>query len=541
MSQNLLQSRKAKLVLHKVQNVAKKIQITIEQSYTIDECIETIRNILDNELGADEYFVIVDEKSYGWVHTNRLREGVLFSDEVGLKSATTLQPLLQIYTRNTGELLIDASCPIGKLKSGETLNLRLGRLILEPFLIPAIYGLGFIPSFFTLILSQLIFGFDTSLLISSFISLLIGGAGSFYLYKKISTRIHQWQKVMRKVSGGDLKIMSIDSERNEFSQIGFELNKVIIGTKNIIQEISTSVKVSNSVSEYQAKEAGQLAKIFREMSDMMNNIHLGTENQMGSLNKTLEMITHMMNEIRLMRENLLHAKDLTRDVVEYSNKGIKAIEDSEAQMKLIKVSIDHSIAIVKKVANETNSLIDKVSSITRIAKQTNMLSLNASIEAHRAGETGKGFAIVAEEVGSLAESTTKFAKDIQEALQSMKVEATLAVNKSLENEKAIEEGIRVVDVARESIHQMKSANDVSATQVDDDFSLSLKLLNDGEEIERIINHTTKIAQDFAKLVITGTNKMETESKSVDKLAEEASKLSDQSKLLFKIVKRFDID
>lgn len=540
MSQNLLQSRKAKLVLQKVQKVAKKIQTIIEQHYSIDECIESIRETLDHELGADEYFVIVDEKSYGWVHTNRLREGIIFSDEVGFKSAKTISPLLQLYPRNTGELLIDATCPIGKLKTGETLNLRLGRLILEPFLIPAIYGLGFIPSLFTLILSLIIFGFDTSLLISSFISLLIGGAGSFILYKKLSIRINQWQKVMRKVSAGDLRVMSSDTERNEFTQIGFELNKVVIGTKNIIQEISSSVKVSNSVSEYQAKEAGQLAKIFREMSDMMNKIHLGTENQMGSLNKTLDMITYMMNEIRLMRENLLHAKDLTKDVVEYSNKGIRAIEDSEAQMKLIKVSIDHSIAIVKKVADETNSLIDKVSSITRIAKQTNMLSLNASIEAHRAGETGKGFAIVAEEVGSLAESTTKFAKDIQEALQSMKIEATLAVSKSLENEKAIEEGIRVVDIARESIHQMKSANDTSASQVEDDFNLSLKLLNDGEEIEKIINHTTKIAQEFAQIMIAGTNKMETESKSIDKLAEEASKLSDQSKLLFKIVKRFEI-
>ena len=540
MSQNLLQSRKAKLVLQKVQKVAKKIQTIIEQHYSIDECIESIRETLDHELGADEYFVIVDEKSYGWVHTNRLREGIIFSDEVGFKSAKTISPLLQLYPRNTGELLIDATCPIGKLKTGETLNLRLGRLILEPFLIPAIYGLGFIPSLFTLILSLIIFGFDTSLLISSFISLLIGGAGSFFLYKKLSIRINKWQKVMRKVSAGDLRVMSSDTERNEFTQIGFELNKVVIGTKNIIQEISSSVKVSNSVSEYQAKEAGQLAKIFREMSDMMNKIHLGTENQMGSLNKTLDMITYMMNEIRLMRENLLHAKDLTKDVVEYSNKGIRAIEDSEAQMKLIKVSIDHSIAIVKKVADETNSLIDKVSSITRIAKQTNMLSLNASIEAHRAGETGKGFAIVAEEVGSLAESTTKFAKDIQEALQSMKIEATLAVSKSLENEKAIEEGIRVVDIARESIHQMKSANDTSASQVEDDFNLSLKLLNDGEEIEKIINHTTKIAQEFAQIMIAGTNKMETESKSIDKLAEEASKLSDQSKLLFKIVKRFEI-
>ncbi len=169
-----------------------------------------------------------------------------------------------------------------------------------------------------------------------------------------------------------------------------------------------------------------------------------------------------------------------------------------------------------------------------------MLSLNASIEAHRGGETGKGFAIVAEEVGSLAESATKFARDIQEALQIMKVEATLAVSKSLENELAIEEGIRVVDIARESIRHMKTANDTSAVQVENDFNLSLKLLNDGEEIERIINHTTKIADDFAQMMISGTKKMETESKSVDKLAEEASKLSFQSKLLFKIVKNFDI-
>ncbi len=540
MNQSLLESRKARLVLQKVEKVARKIQTVIEQHNTIDECIEIVRNTLDKELGNDEYFVIVDDNSYGWIHTNRLREGIIFSDEVGLKSAKTKAPLLQLYPRNTGELLIDASCPIGKLKNGTTLNLRLGRLILDPFLIPSIFGLGLIPSILTFVLSLIIIGFDTSVIASSFFSFLIGTLGSFYLYKKISTRINQWQKVMRKVSAGDLRILSTDTERNEFSQIGFELNKVIIGTKNIIQEISTSVKVSNSVSEYQANEAGQLAKIFREMSDMMNKIHLGTENQMGSLKKSIEMITLMMNEIRLMRENLLHAKELTKDVVDYSNKGIKAIEDSEAQMKLIKLSIDHSIAIVKKVADETNGLIDKVSSITRIAKQTNMLSLNASIEAHRAGETGKGFAIVAEEVGSLAESTTKFARDIQEALQIMKVEATLAVSKSLENELAIEEGIRVVDIARESIRHMKTANDTSAVQVENDFNLSLKLLNDGEEIERIINHTTKIADDFAQMMISGTKKMETESKSVDKLAEEASKLSFQSKLLFKIVKRFDI-
>jgi methyl-accepting chemotaxis protein len=537
---NYLQSRDSKAVLQKVQKTARKIQSTIVTSKSIEECIDDVRKVLDLDLEQDEYFVMVDRRGYGWLHTNRLREGIFFTDEVGIKSANTEFPLLQMYSRNTGELLIDASCPIGKLKDGTNLNLRLGRLIHHPFLGPLFFGLTLLPTLLSFFVGVLVFGVSKEILLVSFISLLLGVLGSIAAYYKIYNHLIEWMKVMKSVSAGNLSVLTKIKERNLFSQVGFELNKVIIGTKNIVQEISTTIQISEKVTEYQASEANKLKNVINQMSQLMQSIHLGAKNQMDAIQKSLEMVTQMMNKVRLMQQNLEHTKKLSEDVSIYSKKGTTAIGDSEMQMQHIKKSVIQSVEIVRKVSVETNGLIDKISAITRIAKQTNMLSLNASIEAHRAGETGRGFAVVAEEIGRLADSTSTFARDVQEALQKMKTEASLAVSKSLTNESAIDEGIKVVDVARESIRQMESVSEQSNEQIENDYKLANDLLRDGVEIEKIIHHTSQIAQEFSEIMIRGNRMMDDETDSVRQLAEEANKISEQTKSLSTIVKRFTL-
>jgi methyl-accepting chemotaxis protein len=148
--------------------------------------------------------------------------------------------------------------------------------------------------------------------------------------------------------------------------------------------------------------------------------------------------------------------------------------------------------------------------------------------------------VVAEEIGRLADSTTSFAKDVQEALQKMKTEASLAVSKSVTNEAAIDEGIKVVDIARESIQQMESVSEQSNEQVENDYKLALNLLKDGEDIEKIIHHTSQIAQEFSHIMVKGNKMMEDETDSVRQLAEEANKISEQTKSLSAIVKRFTL-
>jgi methyl-accepting chemotaxis protein len=96
-------------------------------------------------------------------------------------------------------------------------------------------------------------------------------------------------------------------------------------------------------------------------------------------------------------------------------------------MGRIHASVAEAVSIILQVSCHTEEVVNKVSLITGIAKQTNMLALNASIEASRAGETGRGFSIVAGEVRKLAENTSLFAVDILQTLEFARQDVKLAV------------------------------------------------------------------------------------------------------------------
>src|SRR5690625_4556279 len=106
---NLLKKSLAKHALSKVERVAHQIRHLFNDENVFKKNYTNIHNILDDELGDDEYFVIVDENGLSYIHTNRLLEGTTFTDKVGLKAAQTNSPLLQKYERLTGEQLIDGS------------------------------------------------------------------------------------------------------------------------------------------------------------------------------------------------------------------------------------------------------------------------------------------------------------------------------------------------------------------------------------------------------------------------------------------------
>ncbi len=97
--------------LAKVQSMAAEIGKLLE-GHDLSERSEEIRALLDNGLQHDEYFLLVEHQGLSVLHTNRLREGTIFNDTVGLAAAQTSEPLTQIYHRNTGEVLLDAAVPV---------------------------------------------------------------------------------------------------------------------------------------------------------------------------------------------------------------------------------------------------------------------------------------------------------------------------------------------------------------------------------------------------------------------------------------------
>ncbi|MFT9849828.1 methyl-accepting chemotaxis protein [Aneurinibacillus sp. REN35] len=538
--ENLLKTRSARSGLAKVQRVAKRIEPILRKASSLEHCTEEIRRIMDDELAQDEYFVFVDAEGRGLLHTNRLREGTLFNDSVGRKAATTNEALLQLYERNTGEILIDASCPIIQLADGRRYNLRMGRLVHKPFLTPAIYGLGVTPSVVMVGAGMAIGERTLGFLICAALSLLVGILGATWLHFQIQKRLREWYRVTRSISAGNLTVSAPRHGRNEFAQMGYELNKIVIGTRDIIRELATSAEVTQEVSAHQAVESRELAEAFEQMSEMMRTFREGTEGQLGSLEELRAMMTQMMDEVNRMQEHMDGTRQLSAQVTEISKRGTTAVEDSEVQMKQIESAVEDSMRTITQVSKSTEEMMKKVSSITQIARQTNMLALNASIEAARAGESGRGFAVVAGEIRNLSESTSAFAKDILETLEEARNQAIQAAKKAAVSVTAIEKGVQVSKIAGEAIQEMTSAADHTRHRISATYEVANQVLTDICEIEKIIANLTGIAEQFTESMTKGAAAVSEKVIGVQQLAKDAEILSEQSGTLHKVVKRFSI-
>ncbi|WP_153730842.1 methyl-accepting chemotaxis protein [Sporosarcina obsidiansis] len=535
--EKLLRTSSARRALSKVERVTKRIQPLVENELSFNKNYKQLHQLLDDELQDDEYFVIVDETGRSYIHTNRLWEGTLFSDPVGLKAANTDQPLLQVYERQSGERLIDASMPIMKT-NGTRYSLRLGRIVHQKYILYGMTAAILLPS---IVMAYIAYLFNLTLnqgVTFAFTSLAISALMIITLYKIVMKGIRSWRQVTRKISAGDLTAEVSERSRSEFNQIGFEINKMVIGTKNIVKELDQSSGIVDKISQDQAAEAKRLSSVFTAYGNTMQTFQSGTEQQLSSLQSANAMVQTMMQGIREMEARIQQTLSKSENASKAAAEGSQAIEESEQKMQQINDAVHMSSQKIMRVAEDINQVIQKVSLITKIAEQTNLLALNASIEAARAGEAGSGFSVVANEVRKLAEETNDFANDVVRTLEQTNNEVKSAVQQVESNTDTIQEGVEIVQVAGQSIHQMNEAVIDTKAAVNNNSRHAEEMIKDGEQIEKIIEQITTISEQFTENVTETVAGMDEQVEGIQQLASDAVRLTDQAAALNRIVHRF---
>jgi methyl-accepting chemotaxis protein len=235
----------------------------------------------------------------------------------------------------------------------------------------------------------------------------------------ISEPINKIVNLMKKAEEGDLTIQSDIKGNSEMGQLSASFNSMI---KNIHQLIMDARNVVVSVKDNASavnKISNDTAEAGKEVSNSIQSISEGATEQAKDAADTMGSINHLVTKLQIITKNINSVTKVANDV---KNIGSKASQTIDILNEKTKEAVKMSNSIKNDILN-LNSRSEEIVKIVKIIKdvseQTNLLSLNASIEAARAGDAGKGFAVVASEVGKLAQKSSNATKMIAEIINNM--------------------------------------------------------------------------------------------------------------------------
>ena len=382
---------------------------------------------------------------------------------------------------------------------------------------------------------------DIFIIILGAVVLVVGIAIAFITARTITQPIWRVMKRMDTIATGDLSEEPLKSKtKDETAQLITAMNAMSANTRELLNQISEVSQVVSSQSEELTQSASEVKVGTEQIATTMEELASGAETQANTSSELSSLMGTFAQKVSNASESGELVQQHSGNVLNLTAKGSTLMSISSEQMNKINEIVRESVRKVEHLDQQSQEISNLVSVIKAISEQTNLLALNAAIEAARAGEQGKGFAVVADEVRKLAEQVAFSVNDITGIVDNIQMESSTVVSSLRDGFTEVEQGTTQIETTEATFHEIsKAVNEMASNIADVSENLS-EIAAGSEEMSGSIQEIAAVSEEAAAGVEETAASAEQASGSMEEVAGSSEQLAKLAEELNGMVGRFRV-